>query len=130
MDWISPRSRKRCKSGFAPRVDRGSERLPPGITAGSWGHTISTCTGSCVESCRRERTLVEPPHDSAPASATPGSVTRAEMPDTITLTLRGTPPARVGADVIAPDRFATLSNSEIGALPLWLFGLRRDREDG
>jgi len=41
------------------------------------------------------------------------------MSDAITLTLRRAPSGRLGADVIAPDRFATLSNAEIGALPLW-----------
>ncbi len=42
------------------------------------------------------------------------------MSERITLTLKGVPDGRVIADVVAPDRFSTLSNREIGALPLWL----------
>lgn len=42
------------------------------------------------------------------------------MADVITLALRGAPAGRIGADVIAPDRFQTLSNREIGGLPLWV----------
>jgi formylmethanofuran dehydrogenase subunit C len=42
------------------------------------------------------------------------------MSERVTLTLRQAHAGRVGADIVAPDRLATLSNAEIGALPLWL----------
>ncbi len=48
------------------------------------------------------------------------------MSDHITLRLKVAPDARVMADVVAPDRFSTLSNREIGALPVWLSCATRD----
>jgi formylmethanofuran dehydrogenase subunit C len=40
--------------------------------------------------------------------------------DTITLTLTSVPQGRIAVDAVAPDRFATMSNRDIGALPVWL----------
>jgi formylmethanofuran dehydrogenase subunit C len=40
--------------------------------------------------------------------------------DTITLTLTKVPEGRIRVDVVTPDRLATMSNREIGALPVWL----------
>lgn len=42
------------------------------------------------------------------------------MPDVITLTLTTAPEGRISVDSVAPDRLATMSNREIGALPVWL----------
>jgi formylmethanofuran dehydrogenase subunit C len=41
------------------------------------------------------------------------------MSDSVTLTLRSAPDSIVEADSIVPDRFATLSTTEIARLPLW-----------
>jgi formylmethanofuran dehydrogenase subunit C len=42
------------------------------------------------------------------------------MSDTVTLTLKDAIDGRVVADAILPDRFATLSTTEIAHLPIWL----------
>jgi formylmethanofuran dehydrogenase subunit C len=42
------------------------------------------------------------------------------MSDVVTLTLRAPPAAPLDADVVAPDRLATLGAREIAALPLWI----------
>lgn len=42
------------------------------------------------------------------------------MTGTITLTLTTLPEGRMHVDAVAPDRLATMSNRDIGALPVWL----------
>lgn len=42
------------------------------------------------------------------------------MTEIITLALRNSIPGTIGAESVAPDRLATLSNREIAALPVWV----------